>query len=363
MTLNGIDVSSNQPAGISSMVSNDFVIVKASGNPPGFAWDYINPYHAQQVNEALARHGRAGLYHFTYGTDATAEADLFLRVAEPYIGRVVLVIDYEGDGALARGREWLRTFIRRIKERAGINPIVYASSSVIVGQRLGDLCADENCALWCANYYRGYEVINGYDTSGCVIGYDGSALWQFTSTGRLDGYTGNLDLNVFFGDGDAWHAYATGDGSVTAPSDQAASKDIDTLASEVMAGKWGNGDERQRNLAVAGYDYDSVQARVNEMCGVAATGKSVDELAQEVIDGMWGNGSERRGRLESAGYDPDAVQSRVNEMCQRKIHVVQSGETLSGIAAQYGTTYQRIAEVNHITDPNVIYVGQKLVIE
>ncbi len=362
MALYGIDVSSNQPAGIGSMVANDFVIVKASGNPPGFAWDYINPYHAQQTNEALARHGRAGLYHFTYGIDAVAEADLFLRVAEPYIGRVVLVIDYEGDGALAQGREWLRTFIRRIKERTGINPIVYASSSVIVSQSLGDLCAEEDCAIWCANYYRGYEIINGYDTSGCVIGYDGSALWQFTSVGRLDGYNDDLDLNVFFGDGDAWSAYATGNGSVIAPSDQAASKDIDTLASEVMAGKWGNGDERQRNLAAAGYDYDAVQARVNEICGAAA-GKSVDELAKEVIDGVWGNGSERRGRLEAAGYDPDAVQSQVNEMCQRKIHVVQSGETLSGIASLYGTTYQRIADVNHIDNPNVIYAGQRLVVE
>lgn len=362
MTLNGIDVSSNQPAGISSMVANDFVIVKASGNPPGFAWDYINPYHIQQVNEALARHGRAGLYHFTYGTDATSEADLFLRVAEPYIGRVVLVIDYEGDGALSRGREWLRTFIRRIKDRVGINPVVYASSSVIDSQNLGGLCAEENCALWCANYYKGYEVIYGYDTSGCVIGYDGSALWQFTSTGRLDGFDGNLDLNVFFGDSDAWHSYATGGGNVTAPSNQAATKDIDTLAKEVMSGKWGNDDARIQSLSAAGYDPAAVQARVNEMCD-ASSGKSIDEIAQEVIDGMWGNGSERRGRLESAGYDPDAVQSRVNEMCQRKIHVVQSGETLSGIAAQYGTTYQRIADVNHIENPNVIYVGQKLVIE
>lgn len=362
MTLCGIDVSSNQPSNISSLVANDFVIAKASGNPPGFAWDYVNPYHAQQVNEALDKHGRAGLYHFTYGNDATAEADLFLRVSEPYIGRVVLVIDYEGDGALAQGREWLRTFIRRIKELTGINPIVYASSSVIKSQDLGGLCADENCAIWCANYYKGYEPINGYDTSGCVIGHDGAALWQFTSTGRLDGYSGNLDLNVFFGDGDTWMSYATGGGAVTVPSDHAATKDIDTLAVEVMAGKWGNGDERKRNLASAGYDPAVVQARVNEMCDTGAE-KSVDELAQEVIDGKWGNGSERRGRLEAAGYDYDAVQARVNEMCQRRIHVVQSGETLASIAAQYDTTYQRIAEVNHIENPNVIYVGQRLAIE
>ena len=43
-------------------------------------------------------------------------------------------------------------------------------------------------------------------------------------------------------------------------------------------------------------------------------GKSVDELAKEVIHGDWGNGQDRVNRLTAAGYDYDAVQSRVNEI-------------------------------------------------
>ena len=42
--------------------------------------------------------------------------------------------------------------------------------------------------------------------------------------------------------------------------------------------------------------------------------KSVDELAKEVIDGKWGNNPERKKALTEAGYDYDAVQKRVNEM-------------------------------------------------
>ena len=38
--------------------------------------------------------------------------------------------------------------------------------------------------------------------------------------------------------------------------------------------------------------------------------------------------------------------------------VVQSGETLSGIAAQYGTSYQAIAAASGIANPNLIYAGQ-----
>ncbi len=41
-------------------------------------------------------------------------------------------------------------------------------------------------------------------------------------------------------------------------------------------------------------------------------------------------------------------------------YTVQAGDTLSGIAAKYGTTYQELAALNGISDPNVIHVGQVL---
>ena len=44
------------------------------------------------------------------------------------------------------------------------------------------------------------------------------------------------------------------------------------------------------------------------------------------------------------------------------IHVVQRGETLYGIAARYGTTVSAIVAANRLTNPNRIYVGQRLVI-
>ena len=42
--------------------------------------------------------------------------------------------------------------------------------------------------------------------------------------------------------------------------------------------------------------------------------KSVDEIAREVIQGKWGNGVDRKNRLTNAGYDYNAVQKRVNEL-------------------------------------------------
>lgn len=42
------------------------------------------------------------------------------------------------------------------------------------------------------------------------------------------------------------------------------------------------------------------------------------------------------------------------------VHVVRSGETLSGIAARYGTTYPELARLNGLQNPNLIYIGQQL---
>nr|DAV69797.1 MAG TPA: peptidoglycan hydrolase [Caudoviricetes sp.] len=102
------------------------------------------------------------------------------------------------------------------------------------------------------------------------------------------------------------------------PTPAPSKKSVDELAREVIRGEWGNGSNRRVRLERAGYDYDAVQNRVNEILeGAPSTPKkSIDELAREVIRGDWGNGSARRKALENAGYDYDAVQDRVNEILE-----------------------------------------------
>ena len=99
--------------------------------------------------------------------------------------------------------------------------------------------------------------------------------------------------------------------SVSSP---APSKSIAELAQEVIQGKWGNGAERKDRLTAAGYNYSEIQAKVNELMENGTTGKTVDQLAREVIYGYWGNGQERKNRLTAAGYDYAAIQKRVNEL-------------------------------------------------
>lgn len=90
-------------------------------------------------------------------------------------------------------------------------------------------------------------------------------------------------------------------------------KSTEELAKEVIAGKYGNGEDRKKAL---GNRYSEVQAMVNAMLkgNVSKPSKSIDELAKEVIRGDWGNGADRKNRLTKAGYDYNKVQARVNQM-------------------------------------------------
>ena len=95
------------------------------------------------------------------------------------------------------------------------------------------------------------------------------------------------------------------------------SKTITQIAREVLKGKWGNGSARKANLTAAGYDYNAVQREVNRLCNSSKTTtatKSNETIAKEVIQGKWGNGEDRKNRLTNAGYDYKAIQSIVNKL-------------------------------------------------
>ena len=79
-------------------------------------------------------------------------------------------------------------------------------------------------------------------------------------------------------------------------------------ALDVMDGKYGDGEDRKRRLAAAGYDYWAVQHLVN---GLA---KGYGKVAYDVIEGRYGNGQARVNALRNAGYDAGMVQDLVNAM-------------------------------------------------
>lgn len=63
-------------------------------------------------------------------------------------------------------------------------------------------------------------------------------------------------------------------------------------------------------------DYTSIygKRKISEILRWKDSGKTITQIAKEVIDGKWGNGADRKKRLKDAGYDYDKIQKKVNEL-------------------------------------------------
>ena len=349
MSLNGIDVS-NWQAGIDlSVVPYDFVICKATQG----TW-YVSPDCARQVEQARARGKLYGTYHYADGSGAKAEADYYLDNIANWIGEGILCVDWESEQNAAWGNEsYLRDLVERIIDRTGIPPIVYVQQSRMSAVR--SALDGLNCGLWIAQYAN-YDT-TGYQSSPWNEGAYSCAIRQYTSSGRLSGYSGNLDLNKAYMDADAWSKYAnpSGDAHPTPAPDtgNAPSGSTLDLVCAVMDGMYGNGDERKKAL---GSRYNEVQDLINHIASA-----SVDTLVKEVKDGKYGNGDVRKKAL---GSRYDEVQAAVNKSYGNSgtVYTVKAGDTLSEIAQRYGTTTSALANKNGILNPNLIYVGQKIII-
>ena len=121
-----------------------------------------------------------------------------------------------------------------------------------------------------------------------------------------------------------------------------------------MKGEFGTGEDRKKKL---GGKYTEVQDLVNHIAAA-----STATLADEVIRGEYGEGDTRKAVL---GTRYSEVQSIVNQKLngsssQAQYYTIKSGDTLSGIALKYGTTTQKLTQLNGISNPNKIYAGTKI---
>lgn len=140
--------------------------------------------------------------------------------------------------------------------------------------------------------------------------YDGQFdMFQYSWTGKVDGILDNVDMDVMYRD------LIT---EIKNSKNKVNRKSEDEIVQEVMKGLWGNGEERKQKLQNAGYEYNSIQSKINSLYGQNIINntnrKNNEEIAKEVIRGLWGNGEERKQKLENAGYNYQEIQNIVNLM-------------------------------------------------
>lgn len=217
--LRGIDVSHWKGDLNSNGVAADFIIAKATGGT-GYVDDTCDKF----VQEAIAGGRKWGVFHYYSdgfgGSDVIAEANWFFDNCRGYIGKGLLVLDWEAGGNPhvnnpSMALQWLQHIENRARDEMGIRvkPIIYMSLSLVRSLNWSAVIQNGN-GLWVAAWPDGNNIIPNYginpaqDPNPLWDGVVNDVLWQFTSTGHLDGYGGNLDCNLFYGTREAWDSYA-----------------------------------------------------------------------------------------------------------------------------------------------------------
>lgn len=207
--MNGIDISKWQKGINLAAVPCDFVIVKATQGV-----NYTSPEFKTQISQAQALGKLIGVYHYAGGGGAIAEAEHFLDVVKDYIGKAILVLDWEGEqnpnfASPYYAMDWLNY----VKDETGVLPFIYMSKSVC---RQYKTLWNPSFPLWCAQYKNnnptGYQENPWTDSKGFGP-WNKCEILQYSSKGRLPGYSGNLDLDKAYISEDEWNIYAQGSAS------------------------------------------------------------------------------------------------------------------------------------------------------
>lgn len=203
--MNGIDISRYQKNIDLSAVPCEFVIVKSSQGT-----SYVSPEFKKQMKQAASLGKFLGVYHYAGGGGAIPEAKHFLDVVADYIGKAILFLDWEGEQNPNFGNpEYAKAFLAYVKQMTGITPGIYMSKSVC-----RQYSWDSSYPLWCAQYKNqqptGYQETPWTDSKGFGAWKD-CIILQYSSKGRLNGYTGNLDLDKAYISAEEWLMYARGE--------------------------------------------------------------------------------------------------------------------------------------------------------
>ena len=307
----GIDISKWQPkVDFSQLKSSqvDFVIIRAGY---GMFDNQKDPCFENHYSAAKAAGLHVGAYHYSYAkstAEAALEAEVFLKWIEGKSFDYPVYFDIEDSSQASLGKDLLTqivlTFCSRV-EQAGYFTGVYANTDWLTNRLHYDQI--KRFTIWKADYRTNPDT-----TIPCDI-------HQYTSSGTVNGISGKVDMNHSYRDFPSEiNANASSESSTPAPA-PAPSQEVSYT---VQSG--------------------------DTLSGIAAKyGTTYQELAK--INGI---------QNPNLIYPGQVLVITAGASTGTPTYTVQSGDTLSGIAAKYGTTYQKLAQINGIQNPNLIYPGQ-----
>lgn len=288
------------------------VVVKLTeGSEDGSA--YVNPRAEAQIRNATTVGLRVSCYHFaryTSNADAQNEARFFVKIAKQYgITSDTRMVDDAEVHSVADYNSATSAFLNEVKALGYANVGLYSMKSFFTSGILNSHGFGE-AKIWDA----GYGITD--------LGIDNAAAWQWTDNG--------LGMNV-----DTSYDF---DGAFTVGSSNSG-----TVPSTPIPAP--NPVEHIGHPATGTYTVQSGDT----LSGIAAKfGTTYQTLS--AINGIG----------DPNQIWPGQVLKVTGTASQESTYYVQAGDTLSSIAAKFGTTVANLVSINHISNPNVIYVGQKI---
>lgn len=325
MSIKGLDVSKFQG-------EVDWERVKAAGYRfamlrAGYGFNTVDPQFRRNASECNRIGLPIGAYWFCYAvspSSAVQEADGCLDTIAGYKLEYPVCYDIEqasvdyasGEGVTITpelAKQLVKSFCDRI-EAKGYFAMFYSNKNFL-DQYLGSDIA-KRYALWYARY------ADTFDGTDC-------AMWQYTSQGSVPGISGNVDLNLSY---------------VDFPSV------IRSAGLNRLSGGTPSPSPSPSPSPAPSTDYITYVIQSGDtLSGIAARyGTTVSELTR--LNGI---------------SDPDRIYAgntlKVPESdASYQTYTIRSGDTLSGIAARYGTTVSELAKLNGISDPDRIYAGNTI---
>lgn len=339
----GVDWSRYQGAnGIFGYGHDKFAICQIGGVNGGGM--YGQTTYETQVASAIAQGKRAHTYIWY---EVGGNASLGERVLNTFLPQVqtpkgsIVALDYES-GASADKQANTNAILHgmRMIKGAGYTPMYYSYKPYTVANVYADQIIREfPNSLWMAAY-PDYNVTPTPNYN-VFPSMDGVAIYQFTSTYIAGGLDGNVDLTGITDNGYTKHnnpetqtpAISQGQQADNTPkSDIAVGNQVKV---KFGANVWTTGEAIPS--WVKGRTYDVAQVSGNRVL-LAGINSWINKTDVEIIS------------VSSAPIQAPAAST----------YTVRSGDTLSSIAAKFGTNYQMLASLNGISNPNLIYVGQVL---
>lgn len=201
--LYGIDISNWQEGlDISALPADiSFVIVKATEGTGFIDWTFNN-FISQIKNKNL----EFGFYHFATGVDPEMEADWFVYNTKQYFGKGIPILDWEISPQVDMSdSKWCETFIKRVHDLTGYWCMLYTYAGKM--NKFSNTWLPKYCPLWLAGYSEpktNFEKIYPPYNSNP---WHYALIWQFTSSLKINCWSGGLDGNIAYINKADWKNY------------------------------------------------------------------------------------------------------------------------------------------------------------